>query len=106
MAFLHRVANVGGTVEREYAIGSGRMDLCLRYGTLTLGIELKVWRDGEDDPLEAGLAQLDGYLDGLGLDTGWLVIFDRRSGQPPISKRTSAAPAITPAGHTVTVIRA
>jgi hypothetical protein len=106
MAFLHRVANVGGTVEREYAIGSGRMDLCLRYGTLTLGIELKVWRDGEDDPLEAGLAQLDGYLDGLGLDTGWLVIFDRRSGQPPISKRTSAAPAITPAGRTVTVIRA
>ncbi len=30
MAFLHRVVN-GGSIEREYAIGSGRMDLCLRY---------------------------------------------------------------------------
>ena len=26
MAFLHRVVNGGGTIEREYAIGSGRMD--------------------------------------------------------------------------------
>ncbi|MBA4450342.1 ATP-binding protein, partial [Cylindrospermopsis raciborskii CS-506_D] len=32
MAFLHRVVNGGGTLEREYAIGSGRMDICLRYG--------------------------------------------------------------------------
>ncbi|MDS4069574.1 MAG: AAA-like domain-containing protein, partial [Candidatus Competibacter sp.] len=46
MAFLHRVVNGGGTLEREYAIGSGRMDLCLRYSAVTLGIELKVWRDG------------------------------------------------------------
>jgi predicted AAA+ superfamily ATPase len=28
MAFLHRVINDAGTLEREYAIGSGRMDLC------------------------------------------------------------------------------
>jgi len=42
MAFLHRVVNGGGTIEREYAIGSDRMDLCLRYGVVTLGIELKV----------------------------------------------------------------
>ncbi len=106
MAFLHRVVNGGGSLEREYAIGRGRMDLWLRYGTLGMGIELKVWRDGDGDPLEDGLAQLDGYLDGLGLDTGWLVIFDRRSGQPPIRQRTSAASAMTPAGRTVTVIRA
>jgi hypothetical protein len=105
MAFLDRVANAGGTIEREYAIGSGRMDLYLRYGALTLGIELKVWRDDEDDPLEEGLAQLDRYLDGLGLDTGWLVLFDRRRGQPPISKRTSATTAVSPTGRTVTVIR-
>jgi hypothetical protein len=42
MAFLHRVVNGGGTLEREYAIGSGRMDLCLRYKDVTLAIELKV----------------------------------------------------------------
>ncbi|RRR71819.1 MAG: ATP-binding protein [Candidatus Viridilinea halotolerans] len=106
MAFLHRVVNGDGTLEREYAIGSGRMDLCLRYGDVTLGIELKVWRDGEGDPRERGLAQLDAYLDGLGLDTGWLVIFDRRSEQPPISQRTSSTTALSPAGRMVTVIRA
>lgn len=37
MAFLHRVANDSGTLELEYAIGSDRMDLCLRYGAVTLG---------------------------------------------------------------------
>ena len=54
MAFLHRVVNAGGTLEREYAIGTGRMDLCARYGGETLGIELKVWRDGAPDPLARG----------------------------------------------------
>jgi hypothetical protein len=106
MAFLHRVANGGGTLEREYAIGMGRMDLCLRYGPDTLALELKVWRDGEKDPLEEGLAQLDGYLAGLGLESGWLVIFDRRGGQPPMAERTRATPATTPAGRQVTVLRA
>src|SRR5690606_32614192 len=46
MAFLHRVVNGGGWIEREYAIGRGRMDLCLRLGDVTLAMELKVWRDG------------------------------------------------------------
>jgi hypothetical protein len=55
MAYLHRVVNGGGTIEREYAIGSDRMDLCLRYGQTTLGIELKVWRDKRPDPLKRGL---------------------------------------------------
>lgn len=50
MAFLHRVVNGGGTLEREYAIGSDRMELCLRYGEVTLGIELKVGREGRPDP--------------------------------------------------------
>ncbi len=36
MAFLHRVINGGGTLEREYAIGSDRMDLFLRYGAVPL----------------------------------------------------------------------
>ncbi len=105
MAFLHRVVNGGGTLEREYAIGSGRMDLCLRYGEVTLGIELKVWREGASDPLQEGLEQLDGYLEGLGLATGWLVIFDRRKGIPPISQRTSEETVKSPAGREITVIR-
>ncbi len=105
MAYLDRVANAGGTLEREYAIGSGRMDLCLRYGPDTFAFELKVWRDGRPDPLAEGLEQIDVYLAGLGLDTGWLVIFDRRKDQPLIEERTSAAEAVTLAGRTVTVVR-
>jgi hypothetical protein len=104
MAFLHRVVNSGGSLEREYAIGTRRMDVCLRYGAVTLGMELKVWRDGKPDPLAEGLAQLDDYLNGLGLDTGWLVIFDQRSGLPDISERTATESATSPAGRTITVI--
>ena len=105
MAFLHRVVNGGGTLEREYAIGSGRMDLCLRYGAVTLGMELKVWKEGKKDPLTEGLKQLDKYLSGLGLDTGWLVIFDRRPDLPPLSDRTTTELAVSPAGRTIVVIR-
>jgi type II secretory pathway predicted ATPase ExeA len=106
MAFLHRVVNGGGSIEREYAIGRGRMDLCVRYGQDTLAIEIKVWRDKEADPLAEGLAQLDGYLAGLGLATGWLVLFDRRSGQPSLAARTREEQATTPTGRSITVIRA
>jgi hypothetical protein len=105
MAFLHRVVNGGGTLEREYAIGSDRMDLCLRYGEVTLGMELKVWRTGRPDPIQAGLEQLDRYLSGLGLDSGWLVIFDQRSGLPPIADRTTTEQAETDSGRSITVIR-
>lgn len=106
MAFLHRVVNGGGTLEREYAIGRDRMDLCLHFGEITLGIELKVWRDKHADPLTAGLDQLDAYLARLGLDTGWLVIFDRRSQALPIAERLTTAAAQTNQGRIVTVVRA
>ena len=106
MAFLHRVANGGGTLEREYAIGRNRMDLCLRYEAVTLGIEIKTWRVRRSDPLADGLAQLDGYLARLGQATGWLVIFDQRPGAPPIETRTTTEDMVTPSGRTVSVIRA
>lgn len=106
MAFLDRVANGGGTLDREYAIGSDKMDLFLRYGVDRLAIELKVWREGRIDPLPQGLQQLDGYLSGLGMHSGWLVIFDQRSGLPEISERTTTESAVTPLGRSVTVIRA
>ena len=105
MAFLHRVVNGNGTLEREYAIGSGKMDICLRYGKQTLAMELKVWADKRPDPIKEGLPQLDKYLSGLSLDSGWLVIFDRRSSLPPISDRTTTENVISPAGREIIVIR-
>ena len=105
MAFLHRVVNGGGTLEREYAIGSGRMDICLRYGAVVMGMELKVWKPGKKDPLPQGLQQLDQYLAGLGIDTGWLVIFDRRPDLPPIEERTTTEEVVSPGGRAIVVIR-
>ena len=104
MAFLHRVVNGGGTLEREYAIGADRMDLCLRYGQVTLGIELKVQRDDRKNQLQRGLTQLDGYLARLGLDTGWLVIFDRRKDSPAIEDRLRTERHSTEQGRQITVI--
>jgi hypothetical protein len=104
MAFLHRVVNGGGTLEREYAIGSDRMDLCLRYGQVTLGIELKVQRDDGRNQLTSGLSQIEGYLTRLGLDSGWLVIFDRRKAALPIAQRLRSQLHQTDMGKTVEVI--
>ncbi|MEO0842873.1 MAG: ATP-binding protein, partial [Cyanobacteria bacterium J06643_5] len=105
MAFLHRVVNGGGTLEREYAIGSDRMDLCLRYKSVTLGIELKVWREKKRDPQADGIEQLESYLARLGLDEGWLLIFDRRKNALPIEERLSTEVLRTEKGRDITVIR-
>ena len=95
--------NGGGTIDREYAIGSGRLDICVTYRKVVVAMELKVWRKGEKSPLARGLAQLDNYLAGLSLDTGWLVIFDRRT-KKPIEDRTRSESVTTPAGREVTLI--
>jgi AAA-like domain len=106
MAFLHRVVNGGGTLEREYAIGRDRMDLCLRYGPVVLGIEIKVQRDDGRDQLARGLAQIEGYLARLGLKSGWLVIFDRRQLALPLEMRLRCELHVTDAGRTIDVIYA
>ena len=106
MAFLHRVINGGGTLEREYAIGSDRMDLCLRYGSVTLGIELKVWREKKRDPQAEGIEQLESYLARLGLNEGWLFVFDRRKNALPMEERLSTRVVTTPDRRAITVIRA
>ncbi|MCY7407007.1 MAG: ATP-binding protein, partial [Alkalinema sp. CAN_BIN05] len=104
MAFLHRVINGGGTLEREYEIGRDRMDLCLRYGTVMLGIEIKVQRDDRRNQLIRGLEQIDGYLARLGLGAGWLVIFDRRRDVSPIEERLRSELHHSEQGREITVI--
>ncbi|MCG6138831.1 MAG: ATP-binding protein [Nostoc sp. LLA-1] len=106
MAFLHRVVNGGGVLEREYAIGSDRMDLCLRYKGVTLGIELKVWREKKRDPQAEGIEQLESYLGRLGLDFGWLFVFDRRKNALPMEERLSTQVVLTENQRRITVIRA
>jgi AAA domain len=106
MSFLHRVINGGGTLEREYAIGSGRMDLCLKYKKVTLGIEVKVWREKVKDPEEQGLNQLEGYLERIKADYGWLFVFDRRKNAPAFIERLGTKTAMTQKGRSVIIIRA
>lgn len=93
MAYLQRVVNGGGFIDREYAVGSGRIDLCVRWphsaGLQRWAAELKVWRDGRPDPIKEGLEQLSLYLDRLGLDEGTLILFDNRSQMPALPERCS-----------------
>jgi hypothetical protein len=111
MAFLQRIVNGGGFVDREYGVGRGRLDVLVRkpYGDGLVqreAIELKVWQPRQGDPLAKGLVQLDGYLDRLGLDTGTLIIFDRRPDAEPVTERTVFGDVHSPAGRLVTLLRA
>ena len=76
-AFLQRIINGGGIILREYASGRERMDLCVVYEGNKYPIELKILYS--KSVVQEGLAQLGNYMDTLGEQTGWLVIFDRGS---------------------------
>ncbi len=83
-AFLQRVINAGGSVTREMAGGTKRLDLCVHYQGGKYQIELKL-QYGEKTYQE-GKDQLADYMDKLGCAEGWLIVFDRRK-KPPWSKK-------------------
>jgi hypothetical protein len=113
MAFMQRIVNGGGFIDREYGVGRGRIDVLIRFpyrkkdGTRAVqrrALELKVWRKGQPDPLKKGLIQLDRYLRRVGLRRGTLVIFDARrkmGGKAPRFERTTS-----PKGRSVLLVRA
>ena len=82
-AFLHRVVNGAGRIEREYALGSRRVDLLViwprgeeqndRYV-----VECKLLRGNRARTVERGLNQTAAYMDISGAEAGHLVIFDMR----------------------------
>jgi len=78
MAFLQRVINAGGEIIREMAAGNGRIDLLVKFKKQEFALELKILRDSYTIP--DGKKQLHRYLDRLGLDHGYLVIFDPAEG--------------------------
>jgi hypothetical protein len=115
MGYLHRIVNGGGHVTPEYGVGRGRIDVLIRWPyTDAAGkrcwqreaLELKVRRKDEADPTTKGLTQLDRYLDRLRLDTGVLVVFDRRPNAAPLPERTRFDQATSPSGRPVTILRA
>ncbi|MDR1924785.1 MAG: hypothetical protein LBQ66_10465, partial [Planctomycetaceae bacterium] len=70
------IINGGGTLIREMALGTGRLDLCVFYGENKYPIELKIRRG--DQTYTEGLEKTAKYMDMLGCQEGWLIVFDRR----------------------------
>ncbi len=79
-AFFQRVINAGGTIGREFASGRGRLDMCVHYNKNRYPVEIKLRRSAKT--CEEGKKQLAEYMDTLGCDEGWLVVFDRREKIP------------------------
>lgn len=75
-AFLQRVINGGGSVTREMASGRERLDLCVHYQGGRYPIELKIRYN--EQTYAQGQDQLAMYMDTLGCNEGWLLVFDRR----------------------------
>ena len=97
-AHLQRVANGGGVIEREYALGRGRTDLLIRWPqggrTRKFVVECKLRRRGLERTIAEGLAQTRDYLDRCGAESGHLIVFDRspeRTWEEKIFRRDPSA---------------
>ena len=98
-AYLQRIVNGGGRIEREYGLGRGRTDLLVLWPKepgqpsdlwQRFVIECKVLRDSDRKSLagtiERGVEQTLGYMEKCNAAEGHLVLFDRREEaekQPP-----------------------
>jgi hypothetical protein len=94
-AFLQRVVNGGGTVEREYAIGRQRSDLMIKwrydhegkthYQHIILELKTIDKHKGYEKTLTEGLAQTAEYAYKCGQKDAYLLIFDKDDSQkwPP-----------------------
>ena len=87
-AFLQRIVNGGGRIEREYGLGRMRTDLLVIWpspkdgGETRLVIECKVLHGGLERTIREGLAQTLAYGDRCDASEGHLVVFDRTADKP------------------------
>ena len=100
-AYLQRIVNGGGRIEREYGLGRGATDLLVlwphREGLPSdlwrrFVVECKVLRDGDrrglEGTIERGVEQTLGYMDKCASGEGHLVVFDRTGDtKGPASKK-------------------
>jgi len=81
LAFLQRILNGGGRIDREAAAGRGRMDLLIEYKKMKYIIEIKLvyQRNKPENVREEGLRQISVYRDRTDPKApSYLIIFDRR----------------------------
>ena len=80
-AFLQRIVNGGGRIEREYGLGRGRTDLLILGPqgdrTRRFVVECKVLHKSLERTIREGLEQTAGYMDRCAAEAGHLVVFDR-----------------------------
>ena len=90
-AFLQRVVNGGGYIDREYGLGRGRTDLLITkpltdgYGgpCQHIVMELKIKRNSLERTLEDGLRQTAQYMDRCAPDAeGHFILFNRDKDVP------------------------
>jgi len=107
-AFLHRVVNGRGRIEREYALGSRRVDLLVVWPEgdereSRFVVECKLVKEGRSHArtVERGLEQTAAYMDLSGTDAGHLVVFDMRPGRTRAEKVFREERALGDAGIVV-----
>ena len=80
-AFLQRIVNAGGRVEREYGLGRQRTDLLViwpyKKGVQQVVLELKLRYGSLETTIKKGLEQTRAYMDKCGTKQGYLLIFNR-----------------------------
>ncbi len=90
-AFLQRIVNGGGRIEREYGLGRGRTDLLIVWPRQGAGgpddpvdrivIECKVLHRSLERTIAEGLVQTTAHMDRCRATEGYLVVFDRSAGK-------------------------
>ncbi len=91
-AFLQRIVNRGGRIEREYGLGRMRTDLLIIWpatGDARLGraaqrtvVECKLLYKSREQTVREGREQTRAYMDRCAAQEGRLVVFDRTAGKP------------------------
>ena len=94
-AFLHRIVNGGGRIEREYALGRRRTDLLIVWPPVRPGaaadpgtparrhvVECKILRGSPEETVREGVEQTLAYMDRCRAESGHLVVFDRAESTP------------------------
>ncbi len=84
-AYLQRIVNSDGRIEREYGLGRRRTDLLIIWpgenGDVKTVIECKILHGSLESTIKKGLEQTYAYMDRCSAEQGHLVIFDQSEGK-------------------------
>jgi len=82
-AFLQRIVNGGGRVEREYALGRQRTDLLIIWPALNsvqkVVLELKICYSNPEETINKGMVQTYEYMEKCGTTEGYFLLFSKQS---------------------------